>query len=173
MVLHPTMTICGLISGYTGDGAKTVLPKVAKAKVDCRLVPGQDPDHILSCIQNHLEKHGFYDIEVTLVNGQKAYRPDFSHSFISHVMETATEVYQKEGILAPNSAGTGPMFEFGKQLQLPIVSTGVGWVESKAHAPNESIRLEDFENGIVHMAYMLLGFPAALQASQEKLEGIK
>ncbi|MCM3728520.1 M20/M25/M40 family metallo-hydrolase [Neobacillus cucumis] len=173
MVLHPTMTICGLISGYTGEGAKTVLPKEAKAKVDCRLVPGQDPDHILSCIQKHLEKHGFYDIEATLVNGQKAYRSDFSHPFISHVMETATEVYQKEGILAPNSAGTGPMFEFGKQLQLPIVSTGVGWVGSKAHAPNESIRLQDFEDGIVHMAYMLLGLPAALHSSQEKLEGIK
>lgn len=162
MVLQPTMTICGLESGYTGEGAKTVLPKSAKAKVDCRLVPGQDPNHILESIQNHLEKHGFHDIKVTMVNGQKAYRSDFSHPFISHVMDTATQVYGKEGILAPNSAGTGPMFEFGEKLQLPIVSTGVGWVASKAHAPNESIRLQDFEDGIVHMAFMLQGFSAAL-----------
>lgn len=162
MVLQPTMTICGLVSGYTGEGAKTVLPKSAKAKMDCRLVPGQDPNHILECVQKHLEKHGFHDIKVTMVNGQKAYRSDFNHPFISHVMETATQVYGKEGILAPNSAGTGPMFEFGEKLQLPIVSTGVGWVGSKAHAPNESIRLQDFEDGIVHMAYMLQGFPVAL-----------
>jgi acetylornithine deacetylase/succinyl-diaminopimelate desuccinylase-like protein len=162
MVLQPTMTICGLVSGYTGDGAKTVLPKKAKAKIDCRLVPGQDPNHILTCVENHLEKHGFHDIKVTMVNGQKAYRSDFSHPFISHVMDTATKVYGKKGILAPNSAGTGPMFEFGEKLQLPIVSTGVGWVGSKAHAPNESIRLKDFEDGIVHMAYMLQGFPEAL-----------
>jgi acetylornithine deacetylase/succinyl-diaminopimelate desuccinylase-like protein len=162
MVLQPTMTICGLVSGYTGEGAKTVLPKSAKAKVDCRLVPGQDPNHILECVQHHLEKHGFNDIKVTMVNGQKAYRSDFNHPFISHVMETATLVYGKEGILAPNSAGTGPMFEFGEKLQLPIVSTGVGWVGSKAHAPNESIRLQDFEDGIVHMAIMLQGFSAAL-----------
>jgi acetylornithine deacetylase/succinyl-diaminopimelate desuccinylase-like protein len=173
MVLQPTMTICGLVSGYTGEGAKTVLPKVAKAKVDCRLVPGQDPDHILKCVQQHLEKHGFHDIQVTSVNGQKAYRSDFSHPFIAHVMETAKEVYQKEGVLAPNSAGTGPMFEFGEKLQLPIVSTGVGWVGSKAHAPNESIRLQDFEDGIVHMAYMLQGFSAALQTLQENLEEAK
>jgi acetylornithine deacetylase/succinyl-diaminopimelate desuccinylase-like protein len=163
MVIQPTMTICGLVSGYTGEGAKTVLPKSAKAKMDCRLVPGQDPNHILECIQKHLEKHGFHDIKVTMVNGQKAYRSDFSHPFISHVMDTATQVYGKEGILAPNSAGTGPMYEFGEKLQLPIVSTGVGWVGSKAHAPNESIRLQDFEDGIVHMAYMLLGFPKALE----------
>jgi acetylornithine deacetylase/succinyl-diaminopimelate desuccinylase-like protein len=173
MVLQPTMTICGLVSGYTGEGAKTVLPKNAKAKVDCRLVPGQDPDHILECVQRHLQKHGFHDIQVTSVNGQKAYRSDFSHPFISHVMDTAKEVYQREAILAPNSAGTGPMYIFGEQLQLPIVSTGVGWVGSKAHAPNESIRLQDFEDGIVHMAHMLQGFSKALDASQEELEGAK
>jgi acetylornithine deacetylase/succinyl-diaminopimelate desuccinylase-like protein len=173
MVLQPTMTICGLVSGYTGEGSKTVLPKSAMAKIDCRLVPGQDPDHILHCVQKHLEKHGFEDITVTSVNGQKAYRSDFSHPFIKHVMDTATEVYGKEGVLAPNSAGTGPMYEFGEQLQLPIVSTGVGWVGSKAHAPNESIQLQDFEDGIVHMAYMLSGFSQALQLLQEKLESTK
>jgi acetylornithine deacetylase/succinyl-diaminopimelate desuccinylase-like protein len=162
MVLQPTMTICGLVSGYTGEGAKTVLPKSAKAKIDCRLVPGQDPNHILQCVQNHIEKQGFHDIKVTMVNGQKAYRSDFNHPFISHVMDTATQVYGKEGILAPNSAGTGPMYEFGEKLQLPIVSTGVGWVGSKAHAPNECIKLKDFEDRIVHMAYMLQGFPKAL-----------
>ncbi|WP_462413231.1 M20/M25/M40 family metallo-hydrolase [Neobacillus sp. Marseille-QA0830] len=158
MVLEPTMTICGIISGYTGEGAKTVLPKNAKVKIDCRLVPGQDPDHILACIQKHLEKHGFHDIEATMINGQKAYRADFNHPFIQHVMKTATEVYGQEGVLAPSAAGTGPMFIFGEQLQLPIVSTGVGWFGSKVHAPNESIKLKDFEEGIVHMAYMLSGF---------------
>ncbi|WP_409304274.1 M20/M25/M40 family metallo-hydrolase [Peribacillus sp. SCS-155] len=172
MVFEPTMTICGLVSGYTGPGAKTVLPKSASAKVDCRLVPGQDPDHILESVKKHLKKHGFDDIEVSMVNGQKAYRSDYNHPFVAHVMQTARDVYEKEGILAPNSAGTGPMYDFGEQLELPIVSTGVGWVESKAHAPNESIRLQDFEQGIVHMAYMLSGFPAALKSAEEETNAI-
>jgi acetylornithine deacetylase/succinyl-diaminopimelate desuccinylase-like protein len=162
MVFHPTMTICGLESGYIGNGAKTVLPKSAKAKIDCRLVPGQDPDRILANVQKHLEKHGFDDISVEMINGQKAYRSDYNHPFVSHVLKTAEETYQTEVVLAPNSAGTGPMFEFGKQLNLPIVSTGIGWVESKAHAPNESIRLKDFQQGVVHMAYMLSGLSEAL-----------
>lgn len=162
MVFHPTMTICGLESGYTGKGAKTVLPKSAKAKVDCRLVPGQDPDHILDCVQAHLEKHGFSDVKAEMINGQKAYRSDYEHPFVAHVLKSAEETYQAEVVLAPNSAGTGPMYEFGKQLQLPIVSTGIGWVESKAHAPNESIRVKDFEQGVVHMAYMLSGLSTAL-----------
>ncbi|WP_400163639.1 M20/M25/M40 family metallo-hydrolase [Brevibacillus sp. TJ4] len=164
MVFHPTMTICGIESGYTGEGAKTVLPKRAKAKVDCRLVPGQDPEHILACVKSHLLKHGFDDISVKMWNGQKAYRSDYDHPFVSHVMETARHVYGHEPIVAPNSAGTGPMYAFGEALRLPIVSTGVGWSGSKVHAPNESIRLQDFEQGIVHMVLMLSGFAQAMDA---------
>jgi acetylornithine deacetylase/succinyl-diaminopimelate desuccinylase-like protein len=162
MVFEPTMTICGLESGYSGPGAKTVLPKNAKAKLDCRLVPGQDPDHILECVQRHLIDHGFTDIKAEMINGQKAYRSDFNHPFVHHVLDTANKVYESDVILAPNSAGTGPMFIFGEQLNLPIVSTGVGWVGSKAHAPNESIRIKDFEQGVVHMAFMLSTLHAAI-----------
>ncbi|WP_141433600.1 M20/M25/M40 family metallo-hydrolase [Bacillus sp. 03113] len=162
MVFKPTMTICGLESGYTGEGAKTVLPKRAKAKLDCRLVPGQDPEHIFKCIQTHLIKNGFNDIDVELINGQKAYRSDYHHPFIHHVYQSAKTAYQKEVVIAPNSAGTGPMFDFGELLELPIVSTGVGWIGSKVHAPNESIRLKDFEEGIYYIAYMLTGFPDSL-----------
>ncbi|WP_019413802.1 M20/M25/M40 family metallo-hydrolase [Paenisporosarcina sp. TG20] len=173
MVFHPTMTICGLESGYTGEGAKTVLPKNAKVKIDCRLVPGQDPIHIFTSIQNHLKSHGYDDIDVVLINGQKAYRSDYNHPFVAHVLNTASAVYQNEPVLAPNSAGTGPMYEFGNQLNIPIVSTGIGWVESKAHAPNESVRINDFEEGVVHMAYMLAGFSSAITTSTGQLEATK
>src|SRR5699024_8086626 len=77
MVFDPTMTICGLESGYYGEGSKTVLPKRAMAKLDCRLVPGQNPDHIADCIRRHLDKHGFTDVKVNYLNGQFAYRSDF------------------------------------------------------------------------------------------------
>ena len=171
MVFHPTMTICGIESGYTGEGAKTVLPKNAKVKLDCRLVPGQDPDHIYKCVQNHLKAHGFDDVEAVLLTGSsKAYRSDYNHPFIAHVLESAAAVYEKPPVLAPNSAGTGPMYDFGHELELPIVSTGIGWAGSKVHAPNESVRLSDFEEGIVHIAYMLAGFPAAFKAKEPQLE---
>lgn len=62
------------------------------------------------------------------------------------------------------------MYIFGEHLKLPIVSTGVGWVGSKAHAPNESIRIKDFEDGIVHMVYMLNGFSSALETKVESTE---
>lgn len=170
MVFHPTMTICGIVSGYTGEGTKTILPKNASAKLDCRLVPGQDPQHIFQSVKKHLLKHGFHDVEVKLLNGQKAYRSDFNHPFVKHVMASANDVYEAGSIIAPNSAGTGPMYIFREQLGLPIVSTGVSWVQAKVHAPNESIRLCDFEQGIVHLAHMLVGLPRALGQKEEIIE---
>lgn len=158
MVFEPTMTICGLESGYYGEGSKTVLPKRAMAKVDCRLVPGQDPEKIVQSIRRHLDKYGFSDVEVRPLNSQRAYRSDFSHPFVSQVIDTAKVAYEAEVIMAPNHAGTGPMYDIGNRLKLPIVSTGVGWADSKVHAPNESIRVNDFEQGALHMAYLLKAF---------------
>lgn len=158
MVFEPTMTICGLESGYYGEGSKTVLPKRAMAKVDCRLVPGQDPDKVVQHIRRHLDKHGFSDVQINSLNNQRAYRSDFSHPFVSQVVETAKQAYNAEVVMAPNHAGTGPMYDIGNRLKLPIVSTGVGWADSKVHAPNESIRLKDFEEGTVHIAYLLKAF---------------
>ncbi|MDF0725491.1 M20/M25/M40 family metallo-hydrolase [Cytobacillus sp. S13-E01] len=157
-IFNPTMTICGLESGYYGEGSKTVLPRKALAKLDCRLVPGQDPEHILECINRHLTKNGYSDVKTKLLNGVKAYRSDLSHPFVSLMVRTAQDVYDTEVVLSPNNAGTGPMSDFGHNLQLPIVSTGVGWANSRLHAPNESIRLKDYEEGIAHVAYLIKEF---------------
>lgn len=156
----PTMTICGIESGYTGEGSKTVLPRRAQAKLDCRLVPNQDPDDILEKVQRHLIRHGFTDVEVSLVNGERAYRSDMHHPFVKMVEETAKEAYGVDAVLSPNSAGTGPMYPFGEYLglSLPIVSTGCGWWNSRAHAPDESIRIEDFEQAMLHMVLLLNRF---------------
>ena len=160
LLFEPTMTICGLESDYTGEGSKTVLPKRAQAKVDCRLVPNQDPADILAKIRRHLDKFGFADVEVDLVNGERAYRSDINHPFVQTVLQTARDTYGTEPVLSPNSAGTGPMYPFGEYLglDLPIVSTGCGWWNSRAHAPDESIRLVDFEQAMLHMVLLLQAF---------------
>lgn len=160
LLFEPTMTICGLESGYTGEGSKTVLPKRAQAKLDCRMVPNQDPDDILRKVRRHLDKHGFSDVEVGLVNGEKAYRSDVTHPFVQQVVETAREAYGTDVVLSPNSAGTGPMHPFGEflGLDLPIVSTGCGWWNSRAHAPDESIRVADFEQAMHHMILLMQRF---------------
>ncbi|WP_078547778.1 M20/M25/M40 family metallo-hydrolase [Litchfieldia alkalitelluris] len=157
-VFDPTMTICGFESGYYGEGSKTIIPKRALAKLDCRLVPEQDPYFIQECIENHLKLHGYTDIKVKMLNGVKAYRSNLADPFVSLMVRTAEDVYGTEVVLSPNNAGTGPMSDFGNLLNIPIVSTGVGWASSRLHAPNESIRSKDFEEGIVHIAHLISEF---------------
>ncbi|MCO7126536.1 M20/M25/M40 family metallo-hydrolase [Sporolactobacillus shoreicorticis] len=158
LMLHPTLTICGMVSGYTGEGAKTVLPKEAKAKIDCRMVPGQTGEHLLKCFKRHLTRHGFSDIKIELIESQRAFFSDIHDPFLNLVKETAEQAYQGEAVLNPTSPGTGPMYVFHQHLQLPIVSTGAGWAQSRVHAPNESIRIKDYIDGSLHMAYLLIDF---------------
>jgi acetylornithine deacetylase/succinyl-diaminopimelate desuccinylase-like protein len=157
------MTICGLTSGYSGDGAKAVLPREAKAKIDCRMVPGQTGQHLYRCIKRHLRKHGFSDVQVKLIQSQSAFRTDINDPFVDLVKRTAVDAYKSKVILYPNSPGAGPMGLFDDHLHLPIVSTGVGWTKSNSHAPNESIRIQDYKEGMLHMVYLLKSF-SGLQA---------
>jgi Acetylornithine deacetylase/Succinyl-diaminopimelate desuccinylase and related deacylases len=159
LAFTPTLTINGLLSGYTGLGAKTVLPKSAMAKLECRLVPAQTPKHIFNSIRNHLDKNGFADIELRTVNdGQKAYRSSMDDEFIKLVGETAEVVYAPASPVKvrPTNAGTGPMDIFGEYLiGLPMATSGVGYARSQAHAPNESIRLADYQQGVEHMVELI------------------
>lgn len=160
LAFYPTMTVCGFSSGYTGPGIKTVLPKVAKAKLDCRLVPGQDPNHIHTCIRRHLDANGFADVSVTMIGAEGAQRTSLDDPFIETVVKTAQEVYGDENpvIVSPSMAGTGPSELFEKYLKLPIAGVGAGWAKSGAHAPNENIRMKDFYQNTAHMVTLMTAF---------------
>lgn len=162
MLYEPTCTICGLEAGYYGPGSKTVLPRRAQAKIDCRLVPDMDPEDIFRKVRRHLDKHGFTDVAVELLEGGEfPYRSPIDHPFVDLCVQTAREAYGVEVVLWPNSAGTGPMHPFGHHLGVPIVSTGSGYWNSRAHAPDENVRLSDLKDGMLHMAHLLRRFGAA------------
>ncbi len=154
-LLEPTCNICGMLSGYTGEGSKTVLPCQASAKLDFRLVPRQRPEDILEKLRRHLEKHGFSDISISYQEGEHPARTPLSSPFVKLVAEAAREVYSAEPIIIPTSAGTGPMFPFTEALGVPVTSCGVGHPNSRAHAPDENIRLADFIRGTKHLAAII------------------
>ncbi len=157
-LFDPTCTIDGFASGYQGEGAKTVLPGRANAKLEFRLVPDQDPEDILSKLRAHLGRHGFGDVSVARICGEKPVRTDLSSPFIKLVCRTAEEVYGRPPRLLPNMAGTGPMYHFVRDLGLPTAGAGTGYPDSRAHAPNENIRMGDFVVGTKHVAAILEGF---------------
>ncbi|NOT03295.1 MAG: M20/M25/M40 family metallo-hydrolase [Anaerolineales bacterium] len=157
-VFTPTCTICGLTSGYQGPGSKTVQPAFASAKVDFRLVPGQKPEDIVAKLRLHLDNEGFSDIQVTLLGGEPAARTDPDDPFIKIVVDTAEEVFESPMEIVPMIGGSGPNYPFVHDLGLPVATMGHGYPDTRAHAPNENIRLDLYLKHAQHMARVIKEF---------------
>ncbi len=157
-VFEPTCTICGLTAGYQGAGSKTVLPARASAKVDFRLVPDQTPAEVLQQLRAHLDQAGFEDIQITFLGGGPPARTDPDHPFVQLVMETAEEPFGQAMQPVPMTGGSGPNHAFVHTLGLPVVTTGIGYPGSNAHAPDENIRLDLYLAGARHIARIMAEF---------------
>jgi acetylornithine deacetylase/succinyl-diaminopimelate desuccinylase-like protein len=141
LVSQPTVNIEGLVGGYTGPGGKTVLPHMAQAKLDLRLVPDMTADGALAALVAHLERRGFGDIEVNMSGG---YDPT-STTADAAVIQAQIAVLKAAGIdpiLWPRSAGSYPGYVFtGAPLNLGAGHFGLGH-GSGAHAPDEYFVIE-------------------------------
>ena len=157
-VFSPTCTICGLTSGYQGPGSKTVLPARASAKVDFRLVPDQDPADILQKLRAHLDAEGFQDVRITDLGGDAPARTDPDDPFIQLVASTAQDVYGVPMTLVPLTGGSGPSHPFVHDLGLPVATGGMGYPDTRTHAPNENIRVDLFLKHARHMARIIGDF---------------
>ncbi|MFH1908053.1 MAG: M20/M25/M40 family metallo-hydrolase, partial [Chloroflexota bacterium] len=155
-VFEPTCTICGLTSGYQGSGSKTVQPAKASAKVDFRLVPDQTPEEILARLRAHLDAEGFEDVQIEYLGGEAPARTDPDDPFIKLVVETAREVYGAPMQLVPLVGGSGPNAPFIHDLGLPVATAGLGYPDTRGHAPNENIRLDLYLKHAKHMARVML-----------------
>ena len=135
-----TLNINGLWSGYTGEGLKTILPHVARARLDTRLVPNQTPERQVELIRKHLAARGFDDIAVKMISG---YQPAQT-SVETPIVHAALSVFNKHGVtpvVSPRLAGSAPYYIFTERLGLPMVMGGIGH-GSGAHAPNEYMLIE-------------------------------
>jgi acetylornithine deacetylase/succinyl-diaminopimelate desuccinylase-like protein len=126
--------------------------------MDFRLVPDQTPDEILDKLRRHLESRGFGDIEVRRLSSAWPARTPIDDPFVEVVREAGRRVYSAEPLVVPTMAGTGPLYPFIKTLGLPTADCGVGYPESRIHAPDENIRLADFVRGTKHVAAILEQF---------------
>ena len=160
-VFEPTCTICGLTSGYQGPGSKTVLPARASAKVDFRLVPDQTPEDVVRRLRAHLDQQGFPDVQITFLGGEPPGRTDPDHPFIRLVAETAREVYGQPMEIVPMIGGSGPNHAFIHELGVPVATAGLGYPDTRAHAPDENIRIDLYQQHARHVARLVSAFGAA------------
>ncbi len=145
LLYSPTCTICGMVAGYTGEGSKTVLPSEARVKLDFRLVPDLKPDLVWDLLRRHLDRRGFEDVEIVRMSGEHPARSSVEAPVAQAAIQAAKIVYGLDPVVYPTMAGGGPMYPLSTALGIPVVSgLGVGHAQSRIHAPNENIRLEDY-----------------------------
>jgi acetylornithine deacetylase/succinyl-diaminopimelate desuccinylase-like protein len=155
LIFGPTCNIDGFHAGYGGPGSKTVLPHKASAKLDFRLVPDQDPNTILALLRAHLDAAGFSDIEIVASDGEPPSAGDPMHPFVKIAAQTAESIYGHRPALIPMMSGTGPVYVLCGQFGVPMITAGVGYAGSRAHAPDEHITVADFVAGTKYIAMLM------------------
>jgi len=145
---EPTCTICGLASGYSGPGSKTVLPAVASAKLDFRLVPDLEPDLVARLLRAHLDRRGFGDVEIIPLHGERPSRWPADSGVARAAIAACRDAYGTEPVVYPLMVGSGPMSQVCDALGIPAVGFGGGNAASANHAPNENIAVSDYVDHI-------------------------
>ncbi|HLR53888.1 MAG TPA: dipeptidase [Pseudogracilibacillus sp.] len=153
---RPTLEINGMYGGYQGEGTKTIIPATATAKITCRLVPGQDPEHIQSLLKKHIEKVAPNGVEVDVQMEKlsaKAYMVEPTHPLIEKASACYERAFEKETAFV-RMGGSIPVVEwFDALYHIPIILLGFGTPEDRLHSPNESFPLDSFDKGMETLVY--------------------
>ena len=153
---RPTFEVNGLLSGFTGEGSKTVLPAVAMAKVSMRLVPDQDPDKVGDLLEAYLKKVAPRTVEVKLtkMHGGKPWMASLDNPFVQAAGRAIERGFGKAPVFTREGGSIPVVATFQQELGLPSVLFGVGLPDDRIHAPNEKLDLGNFFNGVVASAYL-------------------
>ena len=164
---RPTCEVNGLLSGYTGEGAKTVLPARAMAKVSCRLVPDQDPQAIERLMQAHVAAvaPAGVTVTVTALHGGRPWRADLEGPLFDAATRALADVFGREPVVTGEGGSIPVVGDFERILGAPVLLVGFGLPGENAHAPNEWLSVENFEKGMRAMARLYAEYGAAATAA--------
>ncbi|MFW6205618.1 MAG: dipeptidase [Gemmatimonadota bacterium] len=147
--VRPTVEVNGLLSGYTGEGAKTVLPAKAMAKISFRLVPDQDPDRIAELVTAHMENEAPQGVEVDVrrLHGGQPWRATLGSPLYTAAERALGAAWGRDVVYAGEGGSIPIVPEFEAVLEAPVLLMGFGLPGENAHAPDEWISVENIERG--------------------------
>jgi acetylornithine deacetylase/succinyl-diaminopimelate desuccinylase-like protein len=154
---RPTFEVHGIAGGFTGAGAKTVIPARAVAKVSLRLVPGQDPEKVLAKLREWLKANTpkGIQIETRVLSAAPAVSVNPSHPAINTAAKAFSEMLGKPTVFIRGGGSIPIVGEFAKRLGIPTVLMGFSLPDDGLHSPNEKYRLSNYYSGIRTIAYFL------------------
>jgi acetylornithine deacetylase/succinyl-diaminopimelate desuccinylase-like protein len=153
---RPTFEVNGLLSGFTGEGPKTVIPALSMAKVSMRLVPNQNPDTIAKLFEAYVKKiaPSTVELKLTRLHGGKPWMADFDSPYIRAAGRAIEKGFGKTPVFTREGGSIPVVATFQEELGIPSVLFGVGLPDENAHAPNEKLDLANFHGGVIASAYL-------------------
>nr|MDQ2711891.1 M20/M25/M40 family metallo-hydrolase [Acidobacteriota bacterium] len=154
---RPTFEVHGIAGGFTGAGAKTVIPAKAVAKVSLRLVPNQKPEHVLAAVKQWVAEKAPKGIrtEVRVLSAGPAISVDPNEPAIYVAAEAFTNMLGKPTVFTRSGGSIPIVGEFARELGIPTVLMGFGLPDDGLHSPNEKYRISNYFEGIRTIAHFL------------------
>ncbi|SEB42472.1 dipeptidase [Terriglobus roseus] len=146
---RPTLDVHGMPGGFTGAGAKTVIPAKALAKVSLRLVPGMTPADTFEKLKHYVSSIApkGVSIEVRMIHSGDPIVVGTDNRFVQAATDAMREVFNKETVFVRGGGSIPIVGDFARQLKVPAVLMGFGLPDDNLHAPNEKFNLSNFYRG--------------------------
>jgi acetylornithine deacetylase/succinyl-diaminopimelate desuccinylase-like protein len=153
---RPTLDVCGIQGGFLGDGAKTILPARASAKVSCRLVPDQEPDDIARKLAEHFHRMAPPGVRVRVENlhGGRPYLAPTDDPIYDVAKRAFSKAFGRETVFMREGGSIPFVRTIADATGKPCLLMGFGQPDENAHAPNEWLDLENYHLGIKSAAYL-------------------
>jgi acetylornithine deacetylase/succinyl-diaminopimelate desuccinylase-like protein len=148
--VRPTLDVNGLWGGFQGEGSKTIIPAHAHAKLSCRLVTAQDPKRILELLRERIREltPAGVQAELTLTNDGRPSLTAIDHPATRAAAACLRDVFGRDPLYLREGGSIPVAASFDTLLGLPVVLLGFTNPDDQSHAPNENMRLDNYESGI-------------------------
>jgi acetylornithine deacetylase/succinyl-diaminopimelate desuccinylase-like protein len=154
---RPTFEVHGIAGGFTGTGAKTVIPAKAVAKVSIRLVPNQNPDKVVDSVKDFVRRNSPVGIrsEVRVLSAGPGLMVNPDHPAIRVAARAFSDIFGKQTVFTRSGGSIPIVGDFATHLKIPTILMGFGLPDDGLHSPNEKYKIQNYFDGIRTIAHFL------------------
>lgn len=154
---RPTLDCNGIVGGFTGKGAKTIIPSNASAKISMRLVPNQNPQKIEKLFTKYIKKIApdYVDVKITSIHGGSPFIAKLNQPIMKVAAKAMSSAFGKETVFMREGGSIPIVVEFAEKLKATPILMGLGLDSENLHSPNEHFNLNHFRLGIISSAYFI------------------
>lgn len=154
---RPTLDCNGIVGGFTGKGAKTIIPSNASAKISMRLVPNQNPQKIEKLFTKYIKKIApdYVDVKITSIHGGSPFIAKLNQPIMKVAAKAMSSAFGKETVFMREGGSIPIVVQFAEKLKATPILMGLGLDSENLHSPNEHFNLNHFRLGIISSAYFM------------------